>query len=54
MAYAVRAIEIDCQVVPIGAFKLTPTHELRYNESFKGLSYKDGGVLNNYQHFRNP
>lgn len=34
LAYIVRAIENDCQIVPIGAYKLTPGHELRHNDSF--------------------
>jgi len=38
LSYTVRTIENDCAVVPIGAFKLTPTSEIRYNETFKGLS----------------
>jgi radial spoke head protein 9 len=33
---------------------LTPTHELRYNDSFKGLDLKGLTDLNNYQHFRAP
>lgn len=37
LAYVVRAIENDCSLVPVGAFKLTPTHELRYNDSFRGV-----------------
>lgn len=34
LAYIVRAIENDCQIVPIGAMKLTCDHEIRYNDSF--------------------
>lgn len=37
LAYIVRAIENDCSLVPVGAFKLTPTHELRYNDTFRGV-----------------
>jgi radial spoke head protein 9 len=37
LAYVVRSIENDCAVAPVGAFKLTPTHELRYNDSFRGI-----------------
>jgi len=36
--YIFRAIENDCQIVPSGAFKLTTSHEVARNESFKGLS----------------
>ncbi len=53
LAYVVRAIENDCSLAPVGAFKLTPLHELRYNDSFFGLSVEEAAKLSNYQHFRN-
>lgn len=49
-----RAIETECQLIPIGAYKLTPNHELRLNEAFVGLNFKEAIDLENYQHFRNP
>jgi radial spoke head protein 9 len=54
LVYTVRAIEVDCQAVPIGAFKMTPSHEMRYDDEFKGLSIKNSNTLSFYQHFRNP
>ena len=54
LAYVVRAIDIDCTALPVGALKLSPTHELRYNDSFKGLTITEASDLKNYQHFRNP
>lgn len=54
LAYTVRAIDIDCAALPVGALKLSPLHELRYNDSFKGLSIAEAAQLKNYQHFRNP
>jgi len=54
LAYVVRAIENDCASVPVGAFKLTPAHELRYDEHFKGLNPKDAFTLDSWQHFRAP
>ena len=54
LAYVVRAIETECQVVPIGAYKLTPNHELRLNEAFVGLNLAEAADIGNYQHFRNP
>lgn len=54
LAYVVRAIDIDCAALPIGALKLSPTHELRYDESFQGLSIAEATKLSNYQHFRHP
>jgi radial spoke head protein 9 len=38
LAYVVAAIENDSHVVPEGAFKLIPTHEIRRNEHFAGKS----------------
>lgn len=38
LSYVVRTLEEECAVVPVGAFKLTATHELRYNDAFKGLN----------------
>jgi len=54
LAYAVRAIDIDCSVVPVGSFRLTPNHELRYNDEFKGLGIKDLKDVKKFMHFRNP
>jgi radial spoke head protein 9 len=54
LAYTIRAIDIDCASLPVGALKLSPLHELRYNDSFKGLSTDEAVSLENYQHFRNP
>lgn len=53
LAFVVRAIETDCAALPVGAVKLTPNHEVRTNETFKGLSLQDAKKLENYQHFRN-
>lgn len=53
MAYVVYAIENDCQLCPVGSFKMIPTHQVRRNEAFKGLSHSDATNLNNYMHFRN-
>lgn len=54
LAYVIRAIDNDCSCVPNGSFKLTPTHEIRYNDSFTGLGIEDGQTLEKYQHFRQP
>jgi len=48
LAYVVRAIEIECATLPVGALKLTPSHEMRYNDNFKGLSKDDASDLKNY------
>jgi radial spoke head protein 9 len=54
LAYVVRAIEHDCSVIPCGAFKLTPTHELRYDENFEGLNAGELENTTSWQHFRPP
>lgn len=48
LAYVVRAIETDCAALPIGAVKLTTSHEVRFNETYKGLSIKEASDLSNY------
>ncbi len=53
LAVVVHAIENDCHLCPMGAFKMTPRHELRRNEAFKGLDAANGAHLKSYQHFRN-
>ena len=42
LKYVVLAIENDCQIAPIGAFKMTAQHQVRRNEAFKGLSNQKG------------
>jgi len=49
----VFAIENDCQLCPIGAFKMTPEHQVRRNEAFRGLKGDDATNLKSYLHFRN-
>lgn len=53
LRYVVQAIENDCQVVPVGSFKMTAQHQVRRNEAYKGLPEKDSGNINQYLHFRN-
>lgn len=53
LTYTVYAIENDCQLVPVGAFKMTPQHQVRRNEAFSGLSERDAVKVDNYLHFRN-
>lgn len=37
LAYTVNAIEEECQLAPVGAFRMATSHELRYNEEFRGV-----------------
>jgi len=48
LSYVVQAIENDCACVPIGAFKLIKTHEIRLNEMFSGLNLDEARKLNSY------
>lgn len=52
LTFVVLAIENDCQIVPIGSIKLTPLHEVRKNEAFKGLNEKNAFLEESYLHFR--
>lgn len=52
LVFTVRAIENDCQILPQGSVKLTPHHEVRRNEAFKGLCCDNAYELKSYIHFR--
>lgn len=52
LAFVVMAIENDCQIVPVGSIKLTPLHEVRKNEAFKGLTHENAFSEESYLHFR--
>lgn len=54
LSYVVRAIDFECAALPVGAVKLTSEHQLRYNDTFKGLSQTDAAKITSYQHFRAP
>lgn len=41
LSYVVNAIENDTHIIPEGAFKLLPIHELRRNEHFRGKILKN-------------
>jgi hypothetical protein len=48
LAYIVMAIENDAHVCPVGAFKLTPQHELRRDEGFKGIKFNELCSMNSF------
>jgi len=54
LAIAVRTIEKECAAVPVGAYKLTSTNELRLNDDFKGLTIAEANDIKFYQHFEPP
>lgn len=41
LSIVVYTIEDECQVVPLGAYKLAPTHELIRNPIFRGLKIEE-------------
>jgi radial spoke head protein 9 len=45
LTFVIYAIENDCSIAPVGAFKMTPTHQVRRNEAFRGLAGVDAGSL---------
>lgn len=51
LTFIVFAIENDCSIAPVGAFKMTPIHQVRRNEAFHGLQADQD--LQSYLHFRN-
>lgn len=53
LATVVLAIENDCQLCPLGAFKMTPEHQLRRDAAFRGLSGDAAQRMGSYMHFRN-
>lgn len=52
LAYIIKLIDYDTNVVPQGAFRLIPIHELRRNESFRGLKPSELKQFNKFHHFR--
>eukprot|EP00347_Sterkiella_histriomuscorum_P001082 403373397 len=52
LAYVIHTVEQDCQVVPLGSLKMTPTKEVRRNEAFRGLNSEQAFQIESYQHFR--
>jgi len=53
LRFVVCAIENDCQIAPLGAFKMTAQHQLRRNEAFEGLKKEQAVALDSYVHLRN-
>ncbi|MCQ2817287.1 MAG: hypothetical protein MJ252_08490 [archaeon] len=52
LSYLVRQIDYDTFVVPEGAFKLSPQHEIRINRGFKGICKEEISAMNKWMHFR--
>ncbi len=54
LSSVVHAVEEECQVVPLGALKMLPTHEIIRNPNFKGLKIEEANKLPHFLHFRKP
>ena len=52
LSYIVRKIDTDTSVIPKGAVKLTPEHQYKMNNTYKGLKPSELKSLNNYINFR--
>lgn len=45
LSIVVHLVDHDCQVVPLGAFKMIPTHELIRDPTFRGLKIAEATKL---------
>lgn len=52
LSFVVKAIDYDTNIFPKGAFKLLPIHEIRKNDTFKGLKPEELIEIKNYHYFR--
>lgn len=54
LGFVIRAIEFECACLPKGAMKMSITHQLRYNDTFRGLAAEEALCQDNWLHFRQP
>lgn len=52
LSFIVKAIDYDTNIFPKGAFRLLPIHEIRKNDTFKGLKQDELLDIKNYHYFR--
>lgn len=52
LSFVVHAIDMQCQIVPVGSYKKTPLGEVRINEAFRGLKFDQLSQLESYMHLR--
>ena len=52
LAYIVNEIENDTHIIPVGAFKMKPTHEIRKNIEFEWIKSDAITNIKSYCHFR--
>ncbi|KAG6975918.1 hypothetical protein JG688_00001898 [Phytophthora aleatoria] len=54
LAYIVEEIDHATSVVPLGAYVVSPLHQVITNSSFHGLTWDQSLQLYNFFHFRHP
>ena len=54
LSLLVSLVSHDCNVVPLGAYRMIPTHELVQNPDFRGLKVAQSKNPENYLHLRAP
>ncbi|RLN63798.1 hypothetical protein BBJ29_007788 [Phytophthora kernoviae] len=54
LAYIVEEIDHATSVVPLGAYVVSPMHQVIANPSFHGLTWDQALQLYNFLHFRSP
>lgn len=52
LSFIIKSIDYSTNIFPKGAFKLIPLHEIRKNETFKGLKPEELINISNYHYFR--
>ena len=52
LSYIIKAIDYSTNIFPKGGFKILPIHEIRRNETFKGLKCEELMEIKNYHYFR--
>lgn len=52
LSFIVKAIDYSTNIFPKGGFRILPIHEIRRNETFKGLSPDQLLDIKNYHYFR--
>lgn len=52
LGFLVKCIDYDTNIFPKGAFKLLPIHEIRKNDTFKGLKPEELLEISKFHYFR--
>ena len=54
LSCVIANIAEQCSIVPVGAYRMIPTHELTLNPEFRGLKVHEAKNPENYVHLRTP